>query len=161
MFFGNIVLRFKGIIDILIKSKQAKRSREGVILLSSLYGNGIELTEKTLDFLWGRQSITLNNITNVDTPGYKTKYMTFEGVLQKKLQSASKDRHPKSAVGQAIHSSVARLHVSEAESTRLDGNNVDMDQEQVDLVRTAYEYQYLLKSVNNDFKRLQSAAKAF
>ena len=64
--------------------------------MSSLYGNGIELTEKTLDFLWGRQSITLNNITNVDTPGYKTKYMTFEGVLQKKLQSASKDRHPKS-----------------------------------------------------------------
>ena len=35
------------------------------------------------------------------------------------------------------------------------------DQEQVDLVRTAYEYQFMLNSVNNDLKRLQSAAKAF
>ena len=48
-----------------------------------------------------------------------------------------------------------------AESSRLDGNSVDMDQEQVELVRTAYEYQYMLSSINSDINRLKSAAKVF
>ncbi|MCI8465791.1 MAG: flagellar basal body rod protein FlgB [Lachnospiraceae bacterium] len=129
--------------------------------MAGLYGNGIELTEKMMDFLWERQTVGLNNVANVDTPGYKTKYITFEETLRKKLQNASGGSGTKSAVYQAIHSSRARLHIDQAESTRLDGNNVDMDQEQVDLVRTAYEYQFMLNSVNNDLKRLQSAAKAF
>ncbi|MCI8565505.1 MAG: flagellar basal body rod protein FlgB [Lachnospiraceae bacterium] len=129
--------------------------------MAGLYGNGIELTEKMLDFLWGRQNITLNNITNVDTPGYKSRYITFEEELRERLQAASGADRPKEAVSEAIGGIRARLHITRDESTRLDGNNVDMDQEQVDLVRSAYEYQYLLNSINNDLKRLQSAARQF
>ncbi len=129
--------------------------------MAGLYGNGIELTEKMLDFLWGRQNITLNNITNVDTPGYKSRYITFEEELRERLQAASGADRPKAAVSEAINGVRARLHITRDESTRLDGNNVDMDQEQVDLVRSAYEYQYLLSSINNDLKRLQSAARQF
>ena len=47
------------------------------------------------------------------------------------------------------------------ESTRLDENNVDMDQEQVELARTAYEYQFMISSVSSDLSRLRSAAKNF
>jgi len=47
------------------------------------------------------------------------------------------------------------------ESSRLDGNNVDMDQEQVQLVRTVLEYQYMVNSVSNDLSRLSSAARSF
>ena len=61
----------------------------------------------------------------------------------------------------AIDSSRPRLYTTYNESTRLDDNNVDMDQEQVDLVRTALEYQYMLNSINNDISRLQAAAKPF
>ncbi|MCI8402950.1 MAG: flagellar basal body rod protein FlgB [Lachnospiraceae bacterium] len=129
--------------------------------MAGLYGNGIELTERMLDFLWGRQNLTLNNIANVDTPGYKTRYMTFEAELQERLQNASQGRRPKVEVSQAIGQTHAAVHVTRSESTRLDGNNVDMDQEQVELVRTAYEYQYMLNSINSEFKRLQSAARQF
>lgn len=126
-----------------------------------LYGNGIELTEKMLDFLWSRQTLTLNNITNVDTPGYKSRYMTFEEELQKRIQSASGAERPKTAVTQAIGSTHATIHITRDESTRLDGNNVDMDQEQVDLARTALEYQYMVSSIGNDISRLQSAVRSF
>ena len=34
-------------------------------------------------------------------------------------------------------------------------------EEQVDIVRTAYEYQYMLNSINNDINRLKSAARNF
>ena len=46
--------------------------------MSGLYGNGIMMTERVLDYLWGRQIVTLNNIANVDTPGFKAQYVTFE-----------------------------------------------------------------------------------
>lgn len=54
--------------------------------MSGLYGNGIGLTETVLDYLWGRQNITLNNIANVDTPGFKAQYVTFEEELAKRFK---------------------------------------------------------------------------
>ena len=125
------------------------------------YGNGITLTEKMLDFLWGRQSVTLNNIANDDTPGFKSQYISFENILGEKLKDASAGWRPMKQVEQAINSTRASLHTTRAESTRLDGNNVDMDQEQVDLARTALEYQYMVASIGNDISRLQSAVRSF
>ena len=49
--------------------------------MMDLYGNGLLLGEKTLDSLWMRQNLTMNNIANVDTPGFKSQYMTFENEL--------------------------------------------------------------------------------
>ena len=60
--------------------------------MSGMYGNGIGLTEKVLDYLWGRQNITLNNIANVDTPGFKAQYVTFEEELAKKIQNDRRRR---------------------------------------------------------------------
>lgn len=131
--------------------------------MSGMYGNGIGLTEKLLDYLWGRQNITLNNIANVDTPGFKTQYVTFEEELEKKIQNAggADGKKTQARIAEAIRSSRADLHTSWNESTRLDGNNVDMDQEQVDLVRTAYEYQQVVNSINSELNRLRTAAKTF
>ena len=129
--------------------------------MSSLYGNGVALTEKALDLLWLRQNITLNNISNNDTPGFKSQYISFENILGEKLKDASAGWRPMRQVEQAINSTRASLHTTRAESTRLDGNNVDMDQEQVDLARTALEYQYMVSSIGNDISRLQSAVRSF
>ena len=125
------------------------------------YGNGITLTEKMLYFLWVRQTVTLNNIANDDTPGFKSQYISFENILGEKLKDASAGWRPMKQVEQAINSTRASLHTTRAESTRLDGNNVDMDQEQVDLARTALEYQYMVASIGNDISRLQSAVRSF
>lgn len=129
--------------------------------MSGIYGNGISLTEKMLDYLWGRQTVTLNNIANVDTPGFKSQYVTFEDELRSRIKNAASGQGSGRRIGHAIDRTRAELRTTFTESTRLDGNNVDMDQEQVDLVRTAYEYQYMLNSINNDLNRLKSAARSF
>ena len=98
--------------------------------MSQFYGNGIALNEKVLDYLWGRQTVTLNNIVNVDTPGFKSQYLTFEEALGEKLRRASAAGRPARDVGRAIDGSRISLHTTWNESSRLDGNNVDMDQEQ-------------------------------
>ncbi|ETP71824.1 flagellar basal-body rod protein FlgB [Lachnospiraceae bacterium JC7] len=127
----------------------------------NLYGNGVNLTERTLDYLWGRQNVTINNIANVDTPGFKSKYVTFENFLAKNIRSAQLQSATGKSVERAIKSSYATVHTTTNESTRLDGNNVDMDQEQIELVKTTYEYQMMVQSINNDFSRLNESVKTF
>ena len=129
--------------------------------MSIFYGNGIALTEKTLDLLWGRQNLTVNNIANVDTPNYKSKYLTFENELLHHITMAEKGSQKKIKVSEAIHMQSPRIHSTRNESSRLDGNNVDMDQEQVELVKTTYAYQFMVNSINNDLKRLSTAVKNF
>ena len=138
------------------------RRREENKAMSELYGNGVVLTEKVLDFLWQRQTVSLNNVANVDTPGFKSQYITFEEELNKRVSDANKiKKSPRQAVHKAIDSTRSRLNTTWEESSRLDGNNVDMDQEQVEIVRSAYEYQFMLSSLNNDITRLRNAAKSF
>ncbi len=131
-------------------------------MMSEMYGNGVALTEKVLDFLWQRQTVSLNNVANVDTPGFKSQYITFEEELGKRISEANKTkRSPRHTVYEAIGDSRSWLNTTWDESSRLDGNNVDMDQEQVEIVRSAYEYQYMLNSLNNDITRLKNAARSF
>lgn len=127
---------------------------------SFLFGNGIALTERALDWLWLRQNITLNNIANDDTPDFKSQYLTFEDALADQVKEASATGSGEN-VRRAISSAQAVVRTTEDETNRLDGNNVDMSQEQIDLVRTAYQYQYLTNSVNNEINRLRAAAKPF
>ena len=130
--------------------------------MMDLYGNGLLLGEKTLDSLWMRQNLTMNNIANVDTPGFKSQYMTFENELARKIQSAlSVKKTSMKNVARGIENMRPSVHTTLNESTRLDENNVDMDQEQVELVRIAYEYQALVTSISNDLNSLRNAAKMF
>ena len=130
--------------------------------MMDLYGNGLLLGEKTLDSLWMRQNLTMNNIANVDTPGFKSQYMTFENELAQKIWSAlTVKKTSMKNVARGNENMRPSVHTTLNESTRLDENNVDMDQEQVELARTAYEYQFMISSVSSDLSRLRSAAKNF
>ena len=129
--------------------------------MAGIYGNGVQMTEKVLDLLWGRQNITLNNIANVDTPGFKSQYMTFEEELAQRVRIASSEKHPVSQTSKAVSSVRPVLRTTWIEGSRLDGNNVDMVQEQVELARTAFEYQAMVSSISGDLAALRSAAKTF
>lgn len=129
--------------------------------MSGIYGNGIAMNEKVLDLLWGRQSLVLNNIANVDTPGFKTQYLTFEDELRQRISGVGEGADGSKRVAQAVDSTRAAVQTTWTESNRLDGNNVDMDQEQISLVRAAIEYQHVASSITNDINRLRKASQAF
>ena len=51
-----------------------------------MLGNAGLMTEKSLDYLWQKQKITSNNISNQNTPNFKAEYITFEDELERKLK---------------------------------------------------------------------------
>ncbi len=122
-----------------------------------MLGNSGLLTQKSLDFLWEKQKVTMNNIANDDTPGFKAQYVTFEEEMRKRLSGG--EHKTASKIHDEILNSNILIKNTNNESTRLDGNNVNVDVENVEMARTTLQYEYLLKAFNNDYTRLRTAIK--
>lgn len=122
-------------------------------LLSS---NSFLMMEKSMDYLWAKQAAILDNISNAETPNYKPKVVTFEETLREKLQRAQEKDRPRKGIRAAIRS--AEFTVKEKPvSTRMDDNGVNVTEQSVEMIRNAYQLQYVMKSINSDLTVLKAA----
>ena len=125
--------------------------------MNYMFGNSISMSQKSLEFLWAKQVVISKNLTNVDTPGYKAKYVTFEDVYQNRLKLARAAKTP-AQTRSIIENSYYSINEKDS-SARLDENNVNADAEEVEMARAQLQYQYVLNAVNSDFSRLRSVIK--
>ncbi|WMJ78592.1 MULTISPECIES: flagellar basal body rod protein FlgB [unclassified Sedimentibacter] len=116
--------------------------------------NNLNLLNKSLNGLWLRQQITMENIANYSTPGYKSKYVEFENLLRSNLENI--DGKTKSQINNQINSSSILIDENENLSLRLDGNNVDLDKENLQLAKTQIQYMYNVAEMNSYFSKLKS-----
>ena len=122
-------------------------------LLSS---NSFLMMEKSMDFLWAKQAAILDNISNAETPNYKPKVVTFEETLREKLQRAQEKDHPRRQMWEALRA--AEYSVKEKPvATRMDDNGVNVTEQSVEMIRNAYQLQYVMKSINSDLTVLKAA----
>lgn len=120
----------------------------------------VNVLGKTADASWQRNEIIANNIANVDTPGYKRQDIDFEAQLSRALGESRYE---------SVDSKVSHLNSSELEprvytdsanfSYRMDGNNVDIDTENVELAANQLKYQGLISSINQEFANLKMVIK--
>jgi len=123
-----------------------------------LNNNSMLLAQKTLDVTWSRQRVAMDNVANIDTPGYKAKYILFEDQLKNKLGRLERTgRMNNSEVREAIRDSKMRMRQRDDESIRADGNNVNLDVEQLEIARNSYHYQFALRQINDQLLRLRTA----
>ena len=83
------------------------------------------------------------NIANIDTPDYKYKYVTFENTLDEKIDGGRKYNF--------------RAKVSEVEETEVlvDGNNVDVDKENLELYSTYLQSSAIIRKMNSSIADLR------
>jgi len=123
---------------------------------SSAY-NYINVLDKAADASWLRESAITNNIANVDTPGYKRQDVDFEGVLKTELgRSKYTSLDSKISNVHLDHLNAATYTDASNYSYRLDGNNVDIDTEQVELASEQLRYTGLTDSITQEISRLKS-----
>ena len=125
--------------------------------MSSIFGNEFLMTNKALDFVWKQQQLTANNIANVDTPTYKAQHISFENELKNRLNHAMKSADS-STMEQAITQTKGNV-IASSNSKRVDGNGVDIDVENVELVKSTLQYQYLVQAFNSDYNRLRTVIR--
>ena len=93
------------------------------------------ILSKTLDAAAARQKTISNNIANVETPGYKRRFVSFEDELKEILDRPS---------GHGVRAGIGNLtpvcQTDEASPGRPDGNNVNIDAEIADLAKNSLQY---------------------
>ena len=120
----------------------------------------INVLNKAADASWTRESLIANNIANADTPGYKRQDIDFQYVLKNELSNykyMNLDQKMNAVDLNKLNASVYTDH--KHYSYRLDGNNVDIDTEQVELASEQIKYQALTQSITSEFQRLQTVIK--
>jgi flagellar basal-body rod protein FlgB len=123
-----------------------------------LSSNSQVMLEKSMGFLWTKQAATLDNISNAETPGYKTKVITFEEGLRAQLKKASDTEKPRASVRSVLEGSDWAVDVSQ-ENTRMDDNGVDVTEETLEMVRNAYQIQYVMQSISSQLSTLGTAIR--
>ena len=128
----------------------------GTTTMGGITSNSMRMLEKSVDYLWAKQAAHLDNIANAETPGYKVKTVSFEKRFENRLKAAERGGHSRTQTRKAIET--ARWEVEEDdEITRMDENGVNVLEQSLEAVRTAYQMQYTLQAINNDFTTLGRA----
>jgi flagellar basal-body rod protein FlgB len=124
-----------------------------VILLDWIDSISTSLLVKNLDGLWARQQAISDNIANFETPGYKTKTVSFEDQLREQIARDSSTRERIKNIEGVQPTTV----VAEDEMFRADGNGVDLEQQNIELARTQLNYYYSVEQLSDAFSRLKTA----
>ena len=125
-------------------------------LLNTNVFDYVNVLDKAADAAWLRNDAISNNLSNVDTPGYKRQDVDFQSQLAKALGN-SKYISMDSKVANLRTNRLAPICYTDyaSFSYRLDGNNVDVDTEGVYLAKNQVTYQGLNLSISQEFKNLQ------
>ncbi len=119
-----------------------------------LFGSTIQALKSALDGLSAQQEVIGQNLTNVDTPGYRAQKVDFKAALRRVLNQNGK------VVMQTTHQAhlsstrpVDHFQISlrEGGALRADGNNVDIDVELTQMTETVIQYQALAQLINRKF----------
>lgn len=86
-----------------------------------------------------RNTVIADNIANADTPGFKRSVVRFEDTLRELLVAGGPETM------EDTRNLASRVEVDQSGSSRLDGNNVNIDAEMSDLAKNSIEYNALIE----------------
>ena len=118
------------------------------------------ILQKALDGTWQRQRAITNNIANAETPGYKAINVSFEKSLDQEVQKLASNMDTKEEFYQGLEElkkSDIEVYSDYSTSERADGNNVNIESENIEMAKTQLQYQYLTRSMTDMFSRLRYA----
>ena len=131
-------------------------------MINNLF-RSVEPLQKGLDAAWTRNAVIRHNIANIETPNFKAYDVEFESLLARSLERASAQfegvrTHPghiefSSRAGPVTHRIVQRQQTT----MRLDGNNVDIEAENVRLAQNQLFYNTIVEQMNSEIRRLRMA----
>lgn len=110
-----------------------------------------------------RQEATSSNIANIDTPGYRRQEVPFEAELRRAIGSGSQrlattdPRHL--AAGRSTRDQLGVQAAQLLTSSRLDGNDVDVDQEMITLAETQMRYQAAASALNTKLSTIRNVIR--
>ncbi len=130
-----------------------------------------DLLERALDTESLRRRVISNNIANVDVPHFRRSEVNFESNLRRAIRdrenpdnqlpaAMTEERHMPFFTPQDIRGVRPRINLDYATTMRNDGNNVDIEKEEVDAAKNLMRYNAFVTSISNNFKLLKISMRS-
>jgi flagellar basal-body rod protein FlgB len=103
-----------------------------------------------LDLAAGEAKLTAANMTNIDTPGYRTVGMDFEAEMRGAMNEVEQDKTAQKVRVRAVDGLIARP----------DGNNVSMDRESLNLAEAQLKFRTGVALLRQEYQRVMDAIHA-
>lgn len=132
-------------------------------MLNKMFSS-VNTLQKGLNASWLRNKVISNNIANVDTPGFKASRVRFEDLMADAAgvgggleMTATDENHIVSGDISRIGNVEPEIVTDDTTSVRLDGNNVNIDNEMVEMAKNSIGYYATVSKINSEFRKLNSA----
>ena len=130
--------------------------------------NVSNLLYQQLNFRGERQKVISNNIANINTPNYKTKDLSFNGVLDKTIKNndlqlmvTHKNHIRPTFTSQNHNVSHYKVYNVQGLEEQNDGNNVNLDKQMSEMSKNSILFDAIKNSVKKDgawFKEVIAAS---
>ncbi|MFL0251638.1 flagellar basal body rod protein FlgB [Clostridium neuense] len=107
-----------------------------------------ELLKKGLDASSERQNVISNNISNLNTAGYKRSYVTFEDNLKEAGDNLEMVRTDPRHINDGAEYGDIQVKTDNSSSMNEDGNNVDIDTEMTNEAKNTLKYYALTSEIS-------------
>ncbi|MFC4023157.1 flagellar basal body rod protein FlgB [Oceanobacillus longus] len=127
----------------------------------NLFGGTINKLEQSLDYATAKNNAISNNISNADTPGYKSQEVTFKSALNDALSSSlqAKRTNEKHIPFNSTQNFPYRIATNSNTTYNHNGNNVDIDKEMTELAKNQIYYNGVVDRINGKFGSLQTVIR--
>lgn len=119
------------------------------------FGSSINLTKDILDYSNTKNNVIANNLTNINNPTYKRKYMedlSFTTHLENEMKTTRAGHM--SGNETRINSMEIKTELSKG---RNDENNVNLDKEIIDLTSNQYLFNISTSVLQREYAKLREA----
>ncbi|MEW6065638.1 flagellar basal-body rod protein FlgB [Desulforamulus profundi] len=109
----------------------------------------MNVMQKGLDASALRQRVIANNVANLNTPGFKKSYVSFEDQLKAAMNGSGGPLKGTHSLHIGVSNVEIKPEVKQVRETtmRYDGNNVDVDEEMVNLAASTIQYDVIAQGL--------------
>ncbi len=125
--------------------------------------SSVDLLKNGLDASWQRNEVIRNNLANAQTPDFKASDVEFESLFASALEGGSfsgkttRDKHIDIGSAGSLFDVESSVVQQSSTSMLMNGNNVDIEAENVALAQNSMLYNTLIEKVNGELARLRLA----
>ncbi len=129
----------------------------------------LDIMQRTLDVLTLRRDVHANNIANAETPNFKRSVVNYEAELRRGIESRNHHVQPEALVTDVRHMSFnverdyrdvqPRRVLDYLSTVKPNGNNVDINEENMAVNQNQMMYEALTRYVGHQFSQINLVLK--
>ncbi|WP_069997446.1 flagellar basal body rod protein FlgB [Cellulosilyticum sp. I15G10I2] len=112
--------------------------------------HNIDIINKALDATMLKYNVISDNISNVDTPGYKRKDVVFESLLAKEIDKKGIKNINSDNINPVVYIDKQNYMY------KMDGNNIDIDIEMAESAKVKLKYDALITRTSAQLSRFKT-----